>query len=127
RDPVRRSELCLSCHLGNADEGKVLTHEMYAAGHPPLPGFDTATFSLVEPPHWWQPRKVDAFKDPKSGPQWIKNFAADLSGLHHTKTILLGSVVALREAMELMAAQAQAADQGPAWPEYSHFECYSCH
>ena len=32
--------MCLSCHLGNAREGRVVTHEMYAAGHPPLPGFE---------------------------------------------------------------------------------------
>ena len=26
---------------------------MYAAGHPPLPGIEVATFSDLIPPHWW--------------------------------------------------------------------------
>jgi hypothetical protein len=128
RDPVKRSEICLSCHLGNAGEGKVLTHEMYAAGHPPLSGFDTATFSLAEPPHWLQPTEVPAFTGQyKENPGRIKNFAPDLSSLHHTKMVLVSEVIALRQAMKLMAAQAKAADKGPAWPEFAHFECYSCH
>jgi hypothetical protein len=125
RDPAERTRVCLSCHLGNADEGKVLTHEMYAAGHPPLPGFETASFSLAEPPHWWQPREVPAFE--KAPDQLLQNFNVDLSGLHHTKMVLLGSVVALREAMELIAAQARPGAGGQEWPDYAVFECYACH
>ena len=30
----------------------MVTHEMYAAGHPPLPGFEIATFCSQMPPHW---------------------------------------------------------------------------
>ena len=41
-----------SCHIGSFDEGKVVTHDMYAAGHPPLPCFETATFGDLEPRHW---------------------------------------------------------------------------
>ena len=37
RDPVKQAQLCMSCHVGNAAEGKVVTHAMMAAGHPPLP------------------------------------------------------------------------------------------
>lgn len=38
------AKVCLSCHLGDSSESKVVTHEMYAAGHPPLPPFDLAKF-----------------------------------------------------------------------------------
>ncbi|MFM7926883.1 MAG: hypothetical protein ACKO9Q_04150 [Pirellula sp.] len=38
------ARVCLSCHLGEPSESKVVTHEMYAAGHPPLPPFDLAKF-----------------------------------------------------------------------------------
>jgi len=38
------AKVCLSCHLGDPSESKVVTHEMYAAGHPPLPPFDLAKF-----------------------------------------------------------------------------------
>src|SRR5690606_9908614 len=44
RNPTVRAELCLSCHLGNVKAGRVVTHEMFAAGHPPLPGFETQAF-----------------------------------------------------------------------------------
>ncbi len=38
------AQVCLSCHLGNPEESKVITHAMYAAGHPPLPPFDLPKF-----------------------------------------------------------------------------------
>ena len=34
RDPNVKADLCASCHVGNPDENKVVTHEIYAAGHP---------------------------------------------------------------------------------------------
>ena len=52
RDAVTRAEVCLSCHVGNAKEGKVVTHEMFAAGHPPLSGFEIETFRRAMPKHW---------------------------------------------------------------------------
>src|SRR5947209_10193839 len=51
-DPGKRSKTCASCHVGNSDEGKVVTHAMYAAGHPPLPGVEISTFSDAMPRHW---------------------------------------------------------------------------
>ena len=55
RDAHRRAERCSACHVGHAGEGKIVTHEMYAAGHPPLPGFEAASFCDMMPPHW-EPR-----------------------------------------------------------------------
>ena len=52
RSPVARAEICVSCHIGNAKAGRVLTHEMYAAGHPPLPGFEIESFTEQMPRHW---------------------------------------------------------------------------
>jgi hypothetical protein len=49
RDPIRRSENCLACHLGNAD--KAVDHEMIAAGHPDL-YFELASFTAAMPRHW---------------------------------------------------------------------------
>jgi hypothetical protein len=49
RDPTVRARLCMSCHIGNAAEGKVVSHAMFAAGHPPLPPIEIATFSKNEP------------------------------------------------------------------------------
>ena len=52
RNPATRAELCLSCHVGNAEAGRVVTHPMYAAGHPPLPSVDIARFVKNIPQHW---------------------------------------------------------------------------
>jgi hypothetical protein len=61
RDPAVRAELCMSCHVGNAAQGKVVTHAMFAAGHPPLPPFEVALFSKNMPQHWRDPGDVPFF------------------------------------------------------------------
>lgn len=38
RDPAVRAGVCVSCHVGNPDEGKVVTHAMYARGTRRCPG-----------------------------------------------------------------------------------------
>ncbi len=52
RDLVKRTEKCLSCHLGS--EEKFVDHEMIAAGHPDL-FFELDSFSAVMPRHWKEP------------------------------------------------------------------------
>lgn len=47
-----QARLCVDCHVGNPDQGMVLTHAMYAAGHPPLPSFELETFCRSMPRHW---------------------------------------------------------------------------
>ena len=51
-DPARRVEVCGSCHVGSRAENKVVTHLMYAAGHPPLPSFEVGAFCDMMPRHW---------------------------------------------------------------------------
>ncbi|HEV3167286.1 MAG TPA: multiheme c-type cytochrome, partial [Isosphaeraceae bacterium] len=63
RDPAKQAKLCLSCHVGDAREGKVVTHAMYAAGHPPLPSIEVTTFSQSQPPHWRRPEQVPLLRD----------------------------------------------------------------
>ena len=52
RSPASRMRMCLSCHLGDVEQGRVVTHAMYAAGHPPLPSFELKSFADMMPPHW---------------------------------------------------------------------------
>src|SRR5262249_34511412 len=49
RDVKKRSELCLSCHIGT--DRKNVDHELIAAGHPSLV-FELETFSALMPAHW---------------------------------------------------------------------------
>jgi hypothetical protein len=57
RHPQVRAEKCASCHVGNSAEGKIVTHDIFAAGHPPLQPLEIVTFAAEEPPHWYPGRK----------------------------------------------------------------------
>ncbi|MGL5094991.1 MAG: multiheme c-type cytochrome, partial [Planctomycetia bacterium] len=79
RNPVKRAAMCVSCHIGNQSEGKVLTHEMYAAGHPPLPSIELGYFSENEPRHWRSLREKLA--EVKAKPlAFASQFARDENG-----------------------------------------------
>ena len=45
-DPVKRAELCLSCHMGGPD--RMITHRIMGAGHPRL-SFELDTFTWINP------------------------------------------------------------------------------
>lgn len=47
--PLKRAELCLSCHLGTRD--KFATHTIMGAGHPRL-YFELGTFTVDQPAHF---------------------------------------------------------------------------
>ncbi len=122
-DPVKRAEVCASCHIGNLRDGKVVTHAMYAAGHPPLPGFEAATFSDAQPRHW-------QYLNEKTAAQKKRLQPFPEGHLEQTELVAVSGLVALREVMELTEAQARAnLDQpvGAAWPDYARFDCRSCH
>lgn len=42
-DPVKRAELCLSCHMGSPE--RMITHRIMGAGHPRLAGFELDSFT----------------------------------------------------------------------------------
>ncbi|MCI0462866.1 MAG: cytochrome c family protein [Gemmataceae bacterium] len=122
RNPVKRAEMCMSCHVGNAAEGKVVTHTMYAAGHPPLPSFELAAFSRNLPPHWLDLKDVPFFKTADA--KIRKAYHVDNARFEHTKLALATSKIALRVAMDLIAnrgtlnekAPALTNGEKPAWP-----------
>ncbi|WP_166831240.1 hypothetical protein [Thalassoroseus pseudoceratinae] len=131
RSPVSKTRICLSCHLGNVAEGKVVTHEMYAAGHPPLPGFETSTFIHQEPRHW---------REFEEKSEMIRTEFEEKAGdkgefispeLNQTQDVLIGSVASLAEYMKLNAdlanKEAECAVPKPEWPELANFACYACH
>lgn len=99
RDLVKRSEKCLSCHLGDAERS--VDHELIAAGHPDL-YFEQASFEAVMPRHW----KTGIDKDP-----WIE-----------IRTMVTGQAVQLRENMRRISR-----NSGKFWPEYAELDCFACH
>jgi Cytochrome c554 and c-prime len=108
RNLIRRTEKCLSCHLGTQE--KSVDHEMIAAGHPDL-YFELDSFSAVMPRHWKTPRE-SAPGVPAENDAW--------SGVRDWGT---GQAVQLRASMEGIAWRAK----GKNWPEYSELQCFSCH
>jgi hypothetical protein len=122
-NPATRAKTCAACHIGDSRQGKVITHAMYAAGHPPLPGFEVATFSNAMPRHW---------QDLKEKSPAVQRLLSYTPGVHEeTKAVIIGGVVELREALELLAAQA--ARRGlTKEPEnrlldLAQVDCYACH
>ena len=117
RDPEVRSMLCVSCHIGNAAEGKVVTHAMFAAGHPPLPPIEIATFSKNEPQHWRDPKNVPYFKNADAEKK--TNYHLEDVDFFRTRLALVGALVSLKETVKLAADRADFANKNPAmlWPE----------
>lgn len=127
RDPVARAEQCFSCHIGNADQGKVITHEMYAAGHPPLPSIEIESFVDQMPAHWRYLPEKGPFE---SRAEYVKlNYPEHPHDpgldLPRTRSAVVGGLVALRESLELFASQAK--PDNPQWPELALFDCQACH
>ncbi len=122
RDPAVRAETCASCHVGDREKGRVITHSMYAAGHPPLPGVEVATFSKGEPPHWWPMKDVPYFQRPNNA-GLREQYGIDQSATHFAKLVAVGGVVSFRKAMKLFAETAH----GQGSPDFARFNCASCH
>jgi hypothetical protein len=146
RDPVVRAELCMSCHIGSAVEGKVVTHAMMAAGHPPLPPIEIATFSQNEPQHWRDPAKVPAFVEKTVD---LKKYHAENPAFARSRLALAGTIAAVRETFKFVHQRADVNGSGKRdllWPELSqgkdtakepaarwpeiamaHSDCFACH
>jgi Zn finger protein HypA/HybF involved in hydrogenase expression len=121
RDPVQRADTCLSCHLGSMRDGKVVTHEMYAAGHPPVSGFEIETFLGSMPKHWDEAKKLPPEYEEQYGGKPEKEYAS--------RMVALGGLVALRNYARLLCDEAQqrkaAIAAGSA--ELALYDCQACH
>jgi hypothetical protein len=152
RDTSQRAKVCLSCHIGNAEQGKVITHEMYAAGHPPLPSFELSDFSQSMK-HWDdipnqlariqhdQPSHADKTRKDLSFLQ--QQLGEDQSTVPALKIALYGAVLTLRQSVQLLADEAGGTVRRPAntnsekpsgsdstaavWPEFALYDCGMCH
>ena len=100
RDPVKRTEKCLTCHLGTSEA--FVDHEMIAAGHPDLV-FELEAFSAAMPRHWQPAAQPDSYAP--------------------VRTFAVGQLVHLRAGLDRLARRVK----GPVWPEYAELDCFSCH
>jgi Cytochrome c554 and c-prime len=122
-----KAKKCLSCHIGNVAEGKVVTHEMYAAGHPPLPSIEVATFANAMPRHWL----LNAERHPVEAAEIKKSLGYEEGQLEQTKLAIVGAAVALKTSLKLLADETRTAEKtgapGQVWPDYARFDCWTCH
>jgi len=146
------AEVCLSCHLGNPKESKVLTHQMYAAGHPPLPPFDLAKFlQQTCKKHWLEldEKSEQWSKDPdsnleirlsylrnhfrpnegkeilQSGSQALQEFDSQIqSHFQRTQQSMIGQAVSSVMAHDLMLHNANSEQS---WGDYAVYDCVGCH
>ena len=128
-----QTRVCLSCHLGNAEQQKVITHEMYAAGHPPLPSFELSQFIHQMPRHWRRldekPKELrDEFLEQTRTQRDSGSFPVeyDPKGLAVPKATMIAALVTLEESMHLTADLLNdPADT--AQPELANYACFGCH
>lgn len=121
RNPALRAQLCFSCHIGNVEQGKVVTHEMYAAGHPPLPSIEIESFADQMPRHWWYLSEKPDFEN---RPKYMElNHLRD-DDLPQSRAVVLGGLVAASFSVNLLAKQAGG---DGTLPDFAAFNCYDCH
>ncbi len=130
RDPQIKTTRCASCHIGNAAEGKVITHEMYAAGHPPLPPFEIVTFMESQPGHWKHPSDLSYLKDlaeKDSEISWKQfHYRSEDKELHQAREFAVGVIVSFQASMKLIADQSLRPSTNGLM-DFAHFDCYACH
>ena len=127
RDPMTKANLCASCHVGNPQQKKVITHEMYAAGHPPLPPFELLTFMDDQPRHWGTPFELEYFKSLDSSKQSLFSFKAEEGKAGYAaRHFAAGAIAALRAEVSLHAFDAKSLPSH-AGLDYARFDCYACH
>lgn len=157
RHTTTKLSLCVSCHVGSVEDDRLVTHAMYAQGHPPLPGFEATAFSAQMPVHWRTlPEKKGAFAGSPTQPYeltpqdrqtlarlpvqpesiQLNYVAAHYPGHPHdptldlaaVKELAIGSLAVYRNQLRLLAADARKR-QGEAggWPEFALYDCRGCH
>lgn len=99
----QQAKACTLCHVGGPDRD--MNHDIIAAGHPAL-YFDFQTYLKAYPKHWRNPPSVDL-----PAQQW-----------------LAGQLAAADSELQLLEARLNAKpNSSSTWPEFSNFQCSSCH
>ena len=129
--------VCISCHVGDIEQGRFITHAMYAAGHPVLPPFELQTFLNAMPPHWrtiaekiqtpettfeFQSEYLRAHYDQNN--KSLPTQAAIQSSFQKTQRSMLGALSTSDAGIALIQ---QAAKEPNFWADYSLYNCMGCH
>lgn len=104
--PLRRAELCLSCHMGTRD--KFATHVIMGAGHPRL-RFELQVFSFNQPAHV----QIDA------------DYVQRKGRIDNVNLWVTGQIENARRYLELLQSRLPVA--GSFLPEFALYDCFGCH
>lgn len=131
----KQASLCFDCHIGNRKQNQFVSHEMYAAGHPPLPSIELHTFTEQMPRSGETPA-MGHFRTPgeltsiMSGDAKTKHFATNYPGVKapdatmwDTRKVLVGALAARKKTLDLLIDSAEMGD----WGNYSLYDCGACH
>ena len=106
-NPLARASVCLDCHFGSKEPGHFVSHRMMAAGHPRI-SFEIDLFSSLQQ-HW----NEDA------------DYAARKRKSDSVRLWAVGQAEAVRRSLELFAKPGFGM-QG-IFPEFTFYDCHSCH
>jgi len=104
-DPIKRAELCLSCHMGEKE--RMITHRIMGAGHPRL-SFELDTFTWLHP-HY------------KIGDNWVKR-KGQWNGV---RDWAVGQGVAAGNLLDMLLDPKT--ESHGLFPELVLFDCHACH
>ena len=127
-----QADLCFDCHVGNRDKNMFVTHEMYAAGHPPIPSIEVQKFCEEMPQHWQTPSQLyESLSDYDKRDEYFKlNYpgVTERDGADKvfwkTRKMLIGALQARKKSMQLYADTAKPQHD---WADYSLYDCAACH
>jgi Cytochrome c554 and c-prime len=104
--PLRRAEVCLSCHLGTKD--RFATHAIMGAGHPRL-SFELEAYTTNQPAHY----TVDG------------DYAQRKGRIDGVNLWVTGQIENIRRSLTLL--QTSLFQPGGMFPEFAFYDCHSCH
>ena len=106
-NPQARAAVCLDCHFGSNKPNQFVSHRMMAAGHPRLT-FELDLFSALQQHH-----DEDA------------DYARRKGRTDSVRLWAIGQTIAVRRSLSLFS-NAGLATEG-AFPEFTFYDCHSCH
>ena len=106
-DPRVRAGVCLDCHYGSARGGQFVTHRMMAAGHPRIV-FELDLFSALQQHH-----DEDA------------DYAQRKGRGDSVRLWAVGQAEAVRRQLDLFARPGFGSEG--IFPEFTFYDCHSCH
>ncbi len=130
-----QADLCLQCHIGDIKQNRFVTHEMYAAGHPPLPSVELGALLDAMPRHWRT--NAELFQSLQALPERVTYFERNLEGawlsqdppihqLHwQVQTIVVGALAAQKQILSLV--EQASSDGSSRWGDYALYDCAGCH